>query len=75
MSDTQGDFTRNPETVTHTRYVNFDQTLLSNWTTPVLILTINPGIDQGIAPVILAPQTLFTPTTKEVVAAVVSGVA
>ena len=34
---------------------------------------MNPVIDQGIAPISLAPQTLLAPVTKEVVADVASG--
>ena len=75
-SDTQGDLTRNPETVTHT--INGNETgtntsngnsekILSNRDIPVLPPSMNPGIDQGIAPIILAPQTLFFPEIKEVV--------
>ena len=77
-SDVQGYLTRNPETFTHTINGNetvihtsnggFEQKLLSNRTIPVLPLSMNPGIDQGIAPILLAPQTLLMPATKEVVA-------
>ena len=28
---------------------------------------MNPGIDQGVAPILLAPQTLLVPATKEVI--------
>ena len=75
-SDTQFDITRNPETVTHTSNGNetftqtssgnFEQKLLSNRTIPVLKPPMNPGTDQGIVPIILAPQTLLKPATKEV---------
>ena len=34
---------------------------------------MNPWIDQGIAEIILTPQTLLTPATKEIVADVSSG--
>ena len=34
---------------------------------------MKPGIDQGIAPIILVPQTLLMPATKEVVADTASG--
>ena len=34
---------------------------------------MNPGIDQGIALIILAPQTLFAPAMKEVVVYMASG--
>ena len=78
VRDAQGDLTRNPEKITHTINGNetvihtsnggFEQKLLSNRTIPVLPLSMNPGIDQGIAPILLAPQTLLMPATKEVVA-------
>ena len=77
-SEPQGDITRNLETVTHTRNRNetvihtnnrsFEQTLLSNQTIPVVLLTMNPRIDQRITPIVVAAHTLFTPVTKEVVA-------
>ena len=76
MSDTQGDITRDSETVTHTSngiYIvthtskgNFEQKILSNQTIPVLPPEMNPGTDQGIASIVLAPQTLLAPETKEV---------
>ena len=76
-SDAQGDITHNPETVihtskwndtvTHTRNTNFEKKM-SNWTIPVLPPAMNLGIYQGIAPIVLAPQTLLVPVTKEVVA-------
>ena len=34
---------------------------------------MNPDIDQGIAPILLAPQTLLEPEKKEVVADAASG--
>ena len=77
-SDAHGDLTRNPETVTNTNNGNetvtrtssrdFEQKIFSNQTIPVLPLTMNQDIDQGIAPIILEPQTLLMPVTKEVVA-------
>ena len=77
-SDAHSDITCNPEkfthtsngneTVTHTSNGNFEQQLLSNRTIPVLTLVMNLGIDQGTAPIILAPQTLLMTETKEVVA-------
>ena len=83
VSDSQGDLTRNPETVTHningnetvthTINGNFEQKILSNRTNPVVPPTMNPGIDQGIAPIILVPQMLLTPWKKEVVADAASG--
>ena len=64
-SDKQGDSTRNTETVTHTRNGNetvthtrnrnFEQKLLSNWTTPVVVLEINLRIDQRISPIVVVP--------------------
>ena len=67
MSGAQGDLTRNSKTVTHTSNRNFEQKLLSNRTIPVLPLPMNPSIDQGIAPIILSPQTLLTSARKEVI--------
>ena len=61
------------EIVTHTSNRNFEQKLLSNWTIPVLLPEMKPGIDQGIVPIVLAPQTLLTPATKEVVVDTASG--
>ena len=76
-SDAQDDFTRNLETVTHTSNWNetvthtsnrdFEQNLLSNRTVPVVFLTMNPSINQRIAPFVVAPQTLLAPATEEVV--------
>ena len=73
-SDAQGGIVRNPETVahnsngnetvTHTSNVNFEQKLLSNRTIPVVALMMNPSIDQIIAPILMAPQTLLMPGTK-----------
>ena len=64
-SGSQGDITRNPETVTYTSNSketvtrisngNYEQKLLSNWTIPAVILTMNPRIDQRIPPILLAP--------------------
>ena len=66
MSDAQGDHTLNQKTVTHTSNwkgkvtntsnSNFDQKLLRNRTLPVVVPTMNPRIDQRIAPIIVAPQ-------------------
>ena len=71
-SDSQGDLTLNPETVTHNinrnetvthaRKGNFEQNLFSNRTIPLAVLLINPKIDQNISP-----------ATKEVVADTASG--
>ena len=46
---------------------------LSCRTITALPPTTNPGIDQWIAPIILAPQTLLTPVTREVIADAASG--
>ena len=64
--DAKGNITRNPETVTptsngnkpvtHTRNSNFEK-ILSNQTIHVVVPTMNPSIDQSIAPIGLAPQT------------------
>ena len=56
------------ETVTHTSNSNFEHKLLSNRTIPVIPLAMNPNFDKGIAPIVLAPQTLLATKTKEVVA-------
>ena len=82
-SDTQGDLTRNPETSTHTSNGNetvihtingnFEQKLLSNRTIPIVPPAINPGIDQWITSIVLAPQTLLAPEIKEVIMDVASG--
>ena len=76
-SDAQSDLTHNPETATctsncnetvhHTSNGNFEQTILSNQTIPVVFLTMNPSIDQSIDPIVIAPQTLLMTTMKEVV--------
>ena len=66
-SDTKGNLTRNPETVTHTSNGHFEKELLSNRTILVVVPEMNPIIDQGISPVVLAPQTLLVPTMKEVI--------
>ena len=73
-NDSQGDLTRNPETVTHTSNGNetvthtsngnFGQILLSYRTIPFLPHPKNLGIYQGVATIRLAPQTLMMPTTK-----------
>ena len=52
---------------------SFEQKLLRNWTLPVVVPAMNPIIDQEIALIIVAPQTLLMPATKEVVAEVASG--
>ena len=73
----QGDHTYNPETVTHTRNGNetanhtinrnSELQILINWTIPVVVLMMNPKIEQMIAPIVLELQTLSTPATKDVV--------
>ena len=73
-SYSQGDITHNPETVTytsngnetvtHSSNGNFEQKSLSNRTIPVFPPSMNPGIEQEIAPIILVPQTLLEPLTK-----------
>ena len=83
VNDVQGDLKCNPETVTHasngnktvthTNNRNFKQNLLSNRTIPVVVPMMNLNIDQRIAPIVLAPQTLFTPATKEVITDAASG--
>ena len=45
-----------------------NQKLLSNRTIPVVVPAMNPRINQRIAPTVLVPQVLLTPTTKKVVA-------
>ena len=82
-SDAQGDFTRNTERVTHTSNGNetvnqtgngyFEQKLFSNRTIHVLSPAMKLVVDQVIAPIILAPQTLLAPATKEVVTDAASG--
>ena len=82
-SDAQGDLARNPETVpntsngnepvTRTSNGNFEQKLLSNWTIHVVPPSMNLRIDQKIVLIVLAPHTLLTPATKEVVADAASG--
>ena len=61
------------EIFTHTINGNFKQKLLSNWTIHVVVSAINPGIDQGIALIVLAPKTLLAPAMKEVIADAASG--
>ena len=77
-SDAQGDITNNPdtvtntsngnETVTRTGNNNFEQELLSDGTIPVVVMTMSPGSDQRIEQIVIAPQMLLIPATKEVVA-------
>ena len=76
--DARGDITNNlerathtsngNETVTHTSSRNIEQKLLSNQTISVVYPTMKLRIEQSIAPIVLAPQTILTPATKEVVA-------
>ena len=71
-SDAHGDLIRNPETVNctingnetvnHTSNDNFEQKILSNRNIPVVIPMMNPRI----VPIVLAPQMILTPATKEV---------
>ena len=65
-SDAQGDLTRILETVTHTINGKLEQKLLTNRTIPILPPTMNPGIFQGIALIVLEPQTLLMPAMKEI---------
>ena len=44
VRDTQGDFISDPETVTHTINIIFEQTLLSCRNIPVFTLPTKPGI-------------------------------
>ena len=46
----------------------FHQKILSKRTLPVILPTMHPMIDNRIAPIVGASQTLSTPVTKEVVA-------
>ena len=55
------------DTVTHTRNRNFEHKLLSNQTLPVVVLKMNPRIDNRILPIGGAYQTLLMPVTKEAV--------
>ena len=81
--DAQFDLTHNPEKVTHTSNMNetvthisngiFEQKFLINQTIPVLTPSINQGIYQGIALIILAPHTLLKLVMKKVVADAASG--
>ena len=78
VNDAKGDLASDPKTVTHTRdakgkvadtsNIIFQQKLLSNRTLPVVVPVMDPRIDNMIAPIGWASQTLFTPVTKEVVA-------
>ena len=47
---------------------SFQQKLFSNRTLPVIVPTMNPRIENMIAPIGGSSQTLFTPVTKKVVA-------
>ena len=77
-SDAQSDLTRNTEKITHssngnetvtrTGNNNFEQELLSDGTIPVVVMTMSPGSDQRIEQIVIAPQMLLIPATKEVVA-------
>ena len=73
-TDAKGNPTRNPKTFTHTSdrkgkvtdtsNGNLQQNLLSNQTLFVVVPTINPRIDNKVAPIGGASQTLSTPATK-----------
>ena len=77
-NDAHGDPTHNTETVNHTSNKNetvthtgngyFKQKIFINRNIPVVVPEMNPRIDQRIAPLVGATQTLLTPSTKEVVA-------
>ena len=74
VNDTKGDPASNPKTVTHTSdgkgkvtdtsNGNLQQKLLNNRTLLVAIPTLNPRIDNRIAPIGGAYQTFSTPATK-----------
>ena len=72
-SDTQGDITCNLLTFTHTINENLEQNILRNWNLPVLPPEMNIRIYKGVAPIMLAPQTLLAHKTKEVVVDAASG--
>ena len=82
-SDTQGNLTRNTNTVNHTsnekekfmetRNGDFEQNILSNRTLPVVVPTMYPVIDYRIVHIVGASQTLSTPATKEVIVDASSG--
>ena len=61
------------KTVTLTSNWNFFKYILSNWTIPVVVPKMNPRIDQRIAPILIVPQTILMPSTKEVVVDTASG--
>ena len=73
-NDSKGGLASNPKTVTQTSYRkgkvvdtsnrNFQQKLLSNRTLPIVVPTMNPRIDNRIAPIGGAYQTFSTPATK-----------
>ena len=82
-SDAQDDITKNMETFTHPRNSNetvthtsneiFEKKLFSNHIIPVFSPVMNLGVEQGIAPIILAPQKLLLPATNKVAVDVTSG--
>ena len=82
VSDAQFDPTRDPKTftctsnrnekVTDTSNGDFEQKLLSKRTLPVVFPSMNPSIDQSIATIVVASQTLLMSATKEVVVEAVS---
>ena len=81
--DAQFDPTQNPEivantsngneTVIHASNGNFEQKILSKRTIPVVVPTINPRIDQRVAPILVVPKTILVPATKEVISNAASG--
>ena len=68
-SDAQGNLTINPETVTHTSNISFEQKLLSYRTIPIL----PPPTNLRFVSIKLMPQTLLTPGTKKIVTDVALG--
>ena len=76
-SNTQVNLTHDIKTVTETRNGkekftdnsngNFEQKILRNRTLSIVVLTMNLGIDDMIAPIGGSSQTLFMPATKEFV--------
>ena len=69
VRDTQGDFISDPETVTHTINIIFEQTLLSCRA----IHISNPPTTPGIAAIILTPLTFLMPATKDIFTDAASG--
>ena len=77
-NDEKDDPASDPKTVTHTsdgkgkvmdtRNGKLQQKILSNRILPVVVPKMNPRIDNRIAPIVGASQTISKPATKEVVA-------